>query len=135
MDDAQEALIRGEHARPSSQGISLHKALTQVLAQNLNNTTPLPAGELIPLEVPTRVRQSVAQLVTFQLVRREQPNVVRVMDEDLVNETSNRFHGAMLAPFADTEFPPVRKLWGLISFVSLGSHTELLVVGWNDGLD
>ena len=58
MDNSEEALIRRENARSACQRIALHKPLTQVLAQNLDDTATLCIGELVPLKVSAGMLES-----------------------------------------------------------------------------
>lgn len=79
--------------------------------------------------------QSVAQLITLQLIRREQPNKVGVLNKNLIYELSNRLHRAELFPFGHAKLSPVWKIWGYITLVSLRSHSKFPVIGGNDGFD
>lgn len=65
MDDSQEAFVRWENAHPARQRVSLHKALAQVLTEHLDDAAAFGIRELIPLKVPSRVRQCCIQLVAL----------------------------------------------------------------------
>ena len=80
VDNAEEGLVTGEQACPSSEGVSLKHTLTSVLRKHLNNTSTLSATSDIPLEVtPIRgtIKDSI-QLVGHELIRRENTESVAV---------------------------------------------------------
>lgn len=79
--------------------------------------------------------QSVTQLITLQLIRREQSNKVGVLDKNLVNELSNGLHRAELFSFGHAKLSPVWKVRGYIALVSLRSHAKFFVVGGDGGFD
>lgn len=79
--------------------------------------------------------QSVAQLITLQLIRREQSNKVGVLDENLINELSNRLHRAELFSFRHAKLSPVWKVRSYIALVDLRSHAKFFVVRRDDGFD
>lgn len=68
MNDPKKAFVRRKDSNATSQGVSLHETLADMLTQNLNDTTTTSIGKLIPLEVPvTRIKNCI-KFVTLQLI-------------------------------------------------------------------
>ena len=92
MNDPQEALIRREYANSTGQCITLHEALTDMLAQQLNGTTTSSVRKLIPLEIPPSMVEYRIELVANELIRRKYPHRVRIVYKYFVEKLADSLH-------------------------------------------
>ena len=85
VNDAQEALIAGEDSSSAGQCVALHEALTSMLAEDLDDSPPSSIGELIPLEIASRMLEDSINLIAHQFIWREEPKGSWVINQSLIN--------------------------------------------------
>lgn len=67
----QKTLVTGEDSSSSSKSIALKKALAGVFTEDLNNSTTLSMGELIPLEITSSMVEDSIEFVAYKLIWRK----------------------------------------------------------------
>ena len=78
VDDSEEGLVGREQASAPCEGVSLHHTLASVLRENLDDTSTAVASCDIPLEVTSCGFEDSVELVRYQLVVREDTELLGV---------------------------------------------------------
>jgi len=98
-----------------------------MLTQDLNNSSALTEGVLVPLEIPTCVLEHGSKFVALKLVGGEDPGAGRVREEDLVHVLANQAHTRLLTTLRNRQLLPTRHDDGFASGVSFLDLTETLL--------
>jgi len=107
-----------------------------MLGKDFNDTAPITVRFRVPLEVAMGMVKDCRQFITLEFIGRENSNILRIIDECLIEKAADSDHARSFRSHSHTVAFPVGDFERDESSVRLFplSHTEILIFG-NDSSD